>query len=34
MPANSPKVSVRLQALIDKGLLEGLPLSFSAFCFD
>ena len=34
MPANAPKVSPALQALIDKGLLEGLPLSFSAFYFD
>lgn len=34
MPADTPKVSAALQALIDKGLLEGLPLSFSAFCFD
>jgi len=34
MPANTPKVSAALQALVDKGLLEGLPLSFSAFCFD
>jgi hypothetical protein len=34
MPADTPKVSAALQALIDKGLLDGLPLSFSAFCFD
>jgi hypothetical protein len=34
MPADTPKVSVTLQTLIDKGLLDGLPLSFSAFCFD
>ena len=34
MPADTPRVSAALQALIDKGLLDGLPLSFSAFCFD
>jgi hypothetical protein len=34
MPANTPKVSAAMQALIDKGLLDGLPRSFGAFCFD
>jgi hypothetical protein len=34
MPTVTPKVSPTLQALIDKGLLDGLPLSFSTFCFD
>ena len=34
MPANTPKVSPVLQALIDKGLLDSLPRSFAAFCFD
>ena len=34
MPANTPKVSAVMQALIDKGLLDGLPRSFAAFCFD
>ncbi|HEV3196518.1 MAG TPA: hypothetical protein VGZ73_01395 [Bryobacteraceae bacterium] len=33
MPAN-PKVSARLQALIDKGLLDRLSVSFSSFCLD
>ena len=33
MPAN-PKVSARLQTLIDKGLLDGLSVSFSSFCLD
>ena len=34
MPANTPRVSAVLQALIDKGLLDSLPRSFAAFCFD
>jgi len=34
MPANTPKVSPTLQALIDKGLLETVPRSFAAFYFD
>jgi hypothetical protein len=34
MPANTPKVSAVMQRLIDKGLLDGLPRSFAAFCFD
>ncbi len=34
MPAKSPKVSATLQNLIDKGLLDRLPVSFSAFCID
>lgn len=34
MPANTPKVSPALQALIDKGLVDRLPRSFAAFCFD
>jgi hypothetical protein len=34
MPANTPKVSPALQALIDKGLPDRLPRSFAAFCFD
>jgi hypothetical protein len=33
MPA-TPKVSAALQTLLDKGLLDRLPISFSAFCFD
>ena len=33
MPAN-PKVSAALQALIDKGLLDRLSVSFSSFCLD
>ncbi|HLH17558.1 MAG TPA: hypothetical protein VKX45_10075 [Bryobacteraceae bacterium] len=33
MPA-APRVSPALQALLDKGLLDRLPASFSAFCFD
>lgn len=32
--ATTPKVSPALQTLLDKGLLDRLPLSFSAFCFD
>ena len=32
--ATSPKVSPALQTLIDKGVLDRLPLSFAAFCFD
>jgi len=32
--ANTPKVSTALQALLDKGLLDRLPLSFAAFCFE
>ena len=34
MPRNALKVSTELQSLIDKGLMDGLPVSFSAFCFD
>ena len=34
MPGNGPKVSPALQTLLDKGLLEHLPVSFSAFCID
>ena len=34
MPANVPKVSPALQALIDKGLLDRLPVSFASFCLD
>ena len=34
MPATTPKVSPALQALIDKGLLDSLPVSFSSFCLD
>jgi hypothetical protein len=34
MPGNALKVSPKLQGLIDKGLMDGLPVSFSAFCFD
>jgi len=34
MAANTPKVSPALQTLIDKGLLDRLPRSFAAFCFD
>src|SRR6202011_589435 len=34
MPRNVLKVSTELQSLIDKGLLDGLPVSFSAFCLD
>jgi hypothetical protein len=34
MPGNALKVSAKLQGLIDRGLLDGLPVSFSAFCFD
>jgi hypothetical protein len=34
MAASTPKVSPALQALIDKGLLDGLPVSFSSFCLD
>ena len=30
----TPKVSPALQALIDKGLLDRLPVSFSSFCLD
>lgn len=30
----TPKVSPALQSLLDKGLLDRLPMSFSAFCFD
>lgn len=32
--ATAPKVSPALQTLLDKGVLDRLPLSFSAFCFD
>ncbi len=31
---NTPKVSPALQTLLDKGLLDRLPISFAAFCFD
>lgn len=31
---NTPKVSPALEALLEKGLLDRLPVSFSAFCFD
>ena len=31
---NTPKVSPALQTLLDKGLMDRLPISFSAFCFD
>ena len=31
---NTPKVSPALQTLLDKGLLDRLPVSFAAFCFD
>jgi len=31
---DTPKVSPALKTLLDKGLLDRLPLSFSAFCFD
>ena len=34
MPANAPKVSPALQSLIEKGLLDRLPVSFSTFCLD
>ena len=34
MAASIPKVSPALQALLDKGLLDRLPVSFAAFCFD
>src|SRR5215831_18823232 len=30
----TPKVSPALQALIEKGLLDRLPVSFSSFCLD
>ena len=33
MPS-TPKVSPTLQALLDKGLLDSLPRTFAAFCFD
>jgi hypothetical protein len=33
MPAN-PKVSARLQSLIDQGVLDRLSVSFSSFCLD
>ena len=32
--AGTPKVSPTLDALLQKGLLDRLPLSFAAFCFD
>jgi hypothetical protein len=32
--SNTPKVSPALATLLAKGLLDRLPLSFSAFCFD
>jgi hypothetical protein len=34
MPANALKVSPKLQGLIDQGLIDRLPVSFSSFCFD
>lgn len=34
MPANVLKVSPALQALIEKGLLDRLPVSFASFCLD
>jgi hypothetical protein len=34
MPANALKVSPVLQSLIDKGLLDRLPVSFASFCLD
>ena len=34
MPQNALRVSSKLQGLLDKGLLDSLPVSFSAFCFD
>jgi len=34
MPASLPGVSPTLQALIDKGVLNRIPVSFSAFCID
>ncbi len=34
MPANALRVSAKLQGLIDKSLLDNLPVSFSAFCLD
>ena len=34
MAANTLRVSPKLQAIVDKGLLDTLPVSFSAFCFD
>ncbi len=34
MPASAPKVSPSLQAVLDKGVLDRLPVSFSAFCID
>jgi len=34
MPGNGPKTSPILQALLDKGVLDHLPVSFSAFCID
>jgi len=33
MPA-TPRVSPALQSMLDKGLLDRLPASFAAFCFD
>jgi hypothetical protein len=34
MPASEYKVSPRLKTLIDGGLLDRLPVTFSSFCFD
>jgi hypothetical protein len=34
MPPSVPKVSPALQALIEKGLLDRLPVTFSSFCLD
>jgi hypothetical protein len=31
---NTSKVSPTLQTLLDKGVMDRLPISFSAFCFD
>lgn len=30
----TPRVSPKLQTLLDRGLLDRLPISFAAFCFD
>jgi hypothetical protein len=34
MPASALRVSAALQGLLDKGVLDRLPVSFSAFCID
>jgi len=34
MPGNALKVSPKLQGLMDKGLMDSLPVSFFAFCVD